>query len=308
MLDIYEDLGETSRRLILGALRCGSKNVSQIVDVTRLKQPNVSNHLARMRAKGVVADAKIGRQVYYSLATPEIEAIVNAVLTPHPPGWADLDFVTLAHSYAVAAVKGDESACSEILDEAFRAKACLLDIYQDLLGAAMGLVGNWYKSGEIGEAQEHMASAITERMTARTSQIAGPARRLGKTAILGAAPNCWHCIGLRMISDLLRLRGWKTMYLGANVPAESFLTTVEMADPDLVLLSCAADEGSGETLDLIRRLAMVRNDGARFMIGAGGLAVQHDENAFQSAGVDFIAKDIKSFAETRLPALEATRK
>jgi len=306
MLNVYEELGDTSRRLILGELRTGSKSVTEICEATNLKQPNVSNHLARMRVKGIVRASKVGRQVFYSLATTDIEAIVNGIFTEVGETPTHLDFGEMAKEYARAATQGDEAACLEIVEAAFRAHTPLVDIYQELLTPAMALVGTWWKVHAIDEAQEHMATAITERMMARVSSITGPMRRLGKVALLGCAPNAWHVLGLRMISDLLKLHGWKTLYLGPNVPERSFLATVTTHEPDLVLLSCGSAEGIDSTVSLVRRLSENRTRRLDYRIGVGGGAVYEHGEAFLTAGADFVARDIRSFATDQLPSLERT--
>jgi methanogenic corrinoid protein MtbC1 len=308
MLKVYEELGDTSRRMILSSLRSGPKSVGEICDSAKLKQPNVSNHLSRMRARGIVRAVKQGRNVYYGLASPEVEAIVNSVFNANTAPVAGLDWEELSLRYAKAAVQGDESACGEILDEAFRARTALIDIYQGLLSPAMALVGTWYKVEAIDEAQEHMASEITERMMARTSQITGPMRRIGKSAVLGCAAGSYHIIGLRMISDYLRLQGWRTLFLGANVPQKSFLTTVLTNEPHLVLLSCGAEESIQETLALVRELSRLRNRRLSFSIGVGGTAVHQYEDQFKEAGADFVARDLRSFAEEILPRMEPSRR
>lgn len=306
MLNVFEELGDTSRRQILAELRSGPKNVSQICEATGLKQPNVSNHLARMRSRSIVSADKNGRQVFYRLGSPEVEAIVNSVFNAEATTPVNLNFSEMAHTYAKAAILGDEYECGQVLDRAFREKTPLLDIYQDILAPAMGMVGAWYKVQAIDEAQEHMASAITERMMARTAQITGPMRRLGKTAVLGCAENAHHVIGLRMLSDYLRLRGWRTLYLGANVPHKSFLATVVANQPQVVMLSCASMEGTETTIHLIRQLSELKTKRPNFQIGVGGGAIAENPEPFFEAGADFTANDLRAFARERVPLLEGS--
>lgn len=307
MLNVYEELGETSRRQILAELRTGPKNVSEIVSSTGLKQPNVSNHLARMRLKKIVRASKVGRQVYYALASTEIEAVVNSALAQSRQEAYDLDTEHMAKQYARAAVQGDEQTCSDILESAFRASLPLLDTYQDILAPAMALIGTWYKVEAIDEGQEHMASAITERMMMRAVQIAGPTKRHNRVAILGCAANCWHSIGLRMISDYLRLNGWRTLFLGANVPVRSFLSAVDQHRPQMVLLSLSADEGIEDTVQTLRELNTLRASGRnRFVLGIGGGLAESTAEKFASAGSDFSVRDLRSFAHHYLPEIEQT--
>lgn len=301
---VFAELGETSRRQILAELRSGEKNVSELVKATGLKQPNVSNHLARMRLRGVVKGRKVGREVVYSLGSPEIEAILHSVFASQTPVDAMIEWPELARKYAKAASVGEEQECAEILEIAFRASAPLLDIYQDLIAPAMALIGSWYKVAAIDEAQEHMASSITERMMMRAMQVAGPVRRTGMLAVLGCAPENHHVIGLRMVSDFLRLAGWKTLFLGSNVPIKSFVATVEQHAPHMVLTSCGSEEGLASTLELVAALATLKSSKRAFKIGVGGAIAGEFGPRYLEAGADFSAASLREFAEQILPSVK----
>jgi methanogenic corrinoid protein MtbC1 len=303
LLRVYEELGDQSRRDILVALQGGPKNVGDLVAATGLKQPNVSNHLRRLRERGIVEANKVGREVFYRLASPSFESVlVQARETPSVA--STLDYEAMAKEYAKSAIGGDEAACTELVDRALTAQASLIDIYQELLTPGMALVGTWYKVQAIDEAEEHMASAITERMLGRTMQLSPPIGRSGRIAVLGCAPNAHHVIGLRMIGDFLRLSGWKTLFLGANVPQTSFLAAVRQHQPELVLISCASEESASSTLDLLRALRGAKGKRRHFTVGVGGLAVRESPDRFLRAGADFTANDLRSFAQEFLPRFE----
>src|SRR5262249_41955731 len=70
-------LAEPSRRMILETLRFAPKTVSELVQATHLKQPNVSNHLAKMREHGIVRAERSGRHVYYSIAMPVADLLLR---------------------------------------------------------------------------------------------------------------------------------------------------------------------------------------------------------------------------------------
>jgi len=303
-VNVYEELSEASRRTILKELLKGPRNVSELVEKTGLKQPNVSNHLARMRAKGIVRATKDGRQVFYSIASADIEDAVRTFLREGEDEVLEINVGEAAKEYAKAAIRGDESTCADILDRCLRARLTILEVFQDFLGGAMATVGTWYKVEAIDEAQEHMASAITERMLTRTAQFFGPRARSERSAILGCAPHSWHVIGLRMINDYLRFCGWKTQYLGANVPVDSFVASVRENKPDLVLISCSAADSIESTLELLRSLTELRSMKQDFLVGVGGGAVQSYPHAFRDAGADFSSRDLKTFALEALPEIE----
>ncbi len=57
---------------ILNLLGEGKKSVGELVELTGLNQPNISQHLHVMKEKKIVKAEKQGNNVYYSLANPKI--------------------------------------------------------------------------------------------------------------------------------------------------------------------------------------------------------------------------------------------
>lgn len=293
MVAVFEELAIPSRRAILGELRTGPKNVGQLVQSTGLKQPNVSNHLAKLRDRGLVRAQRIGREVIYALATPEIEESVRLAFSPRESFIEEVDLERMAREYAKLSIQGDEPSCAELIDTAIRHATPLLDIYEGLLSPGMVQVGDWYHRGIIDEGQEHLATAITERMMSRVMTAQIPAGRVQKVALLGASANNWHSVGVRMVSDYLRHAGWTVYYMGANVPEPAFLAAVDNHDPDLTLVSvseAAVEEGES----LVRALRAKYPDR---QIGVGGRAPGNDPHRFERAGASFVVSSLRQFAE-----------
>ncbi len=303
---VLEDLADPSRRKILSELRSGPKRVSDLVGVTGLKQPNVSNHLAKLRAKGILEASKVGREVFYGFPDPSLAEAVGLALERFKPPEGCCDLGRAIEQYATQAVRGDDASCTTAIDELLRKQVPLLRIYTEFLTPAMSLVGKRYTEGSINEAQEHLASCITERMMARAMSLRCPIRRCSSVAVLGCPPENWHAMGLRMVSDYLRLLGWTTLYLGPNVPGTSFVSTVLEHKPDLVLLSCSTDESIKAVIPILQDLATARKSSPPFRIGLGGSAVSKFKTELTTAGADFIAHGLSDFAFNVLPELEVS--
>lgn len=305
MINVLKEIAEPSKRQILIELRGGPKSVNELVGATGMKQPNVSNHLAKLRHKGIVNANKIGRQVYYSLSGPDIEATLAGMIDqPNPEVAPKLNFDEIAKQYARAAIAGDENVCAKIIDQQIRQHVPLVRIYQQVLGEAMLYIGKWYEVAAIDVGQEHLASAITERMMGRVVHYAPPIRTTTKTAVIGCVAGNYHSIGPRMISDYLRLSGWKAFYLGANTPTESFMSSIAEHHPKLVLLSVAFEEDRQTAVDLIAKLRESLSGNNSFLIGVGGRQASLQADEFISAGADFTAASLMIFAEEILPRLE----
>src|ERR1035437_1991526 len=70
--DVLKTLSNPKRLEIVHLLAEGPREVSRLADELGISQPNVSQHLAIMRAAGVVEAERDGREVRYRLADPEI--------------------------------------------------------------------------------------------------------------------------------------------------------------------------------------------------------------------------------------------
>ena len=82
----FQGLAHPVRLRIVLALLDGEKNVSELMELLRLRQSVVSNHLACLRWCGFVSARPEGRHVYYAVTDPRIREIVRlaqAVVVEH---------------------------------------------------------------------------------------------------------------------------------------------------------------------------------------------------------------------------------
>ncbi|WP_421656581.1 ArsR/SmtB family transcription factor [Leptothermofonsia sp. ETS-13] len=75
----FKVLSELSRLQALCALKSGSKNVSEIMEITGLGQANVSKHLKILAQAGIVMRQPRGVSVYYDIADPLIFELCELV-------------------------------------------------------------------------------------------------------------------------------------------------------------------------------------------------------------------------------------
>ena len=72
-------LAHEGRLLILCLLIDGEKSVSEIEDMLSLRQPAISQQLARLRADGLVETRREGKNIFYSLARSEVRDVVGTL-------------------------------------------------------------------------------------------------------------------------------------------------------------------------------------------------------------------------------------
>ena len=77
--DFLKALAHESRLMILCILSEGEKSVGELEELLSLRQPTVSQQLARLRADGLVEPRREGKAIYYRLASEDARTIVGAV-------------------------------------------------------------------------------------------------------------------------------------------------------------------------------------------------------------------------------------
>jgi DNA-binding transcriptional ArsR family regulator len=72
-------MANSSRLLILCQLAEGEKSVGELERWVDLSQSGLSQHLALLRRKGIVATRREAQSIYYSLASKEAEVLMAAL-------------------------------------------------------------------------------------------------------------------------------------------------------------------------------------------------------------------------------------
>ena len=77
--DLLKAMASPSRLMILCQLAEGEKSVGEMESVIGLSQSGLSQHLAVLRRKRIVATRREAQSIYYSLASKEVEEIMAAL-------------------------------------------------------------------------------------------------------------------------------------------------------------------------------------------------------------------------------------
>jgi DNA-binding transcriptional ArsR family regulator len=64
---LFRLLSDKTRLNILTALGDGERNVGELCRLLQLPQPTMSHHLGLLRMSNVIANRRVGKQVFYSL-------------------------------------------------------------------------------------------------------------------------------------------------------------------------------------------------------------------------------------------------
>ena len=90
---ICQTLANPKRLEVIDRLRDGEHSVTELAEAMKIGQANLSQHLAVMRQKGIVATRREGLNVYYRLSNPKIIRacdLMRQVLLEHLEAGAEL--------------------------------------------------------------------------------------------------------------------------------------------------------------------------------------------------------------------------
>lgn len=179
------------------------------------------------------------------------------------------DLEDLARSYLAFLRGGKRQQADDLVQGAVKRGASIPDLYLRVFEPIQHEIGRLWQTNQITVAQEHFCTAAVQRSMSQlyASLFSGTPGR--KRVVAACAGGELHEIGLRMVADLLEANGWDTVYLGANVPADSVVKTVAESPTALVALSTTITPNLRELATLINALRTT-GETARVPIIVGG--------------------------------------
>jgi DNA-binding transcriptional ArsR family regulator len=72
-------MANASRLMVMCSLLDGSRSVTELVNAVRTSQSALSQHLAKLRALGLVTTVREGKSIRYSLASAEVRAVLQTL-------------------------------------------------------------------------------------------------------------------------------------------------------------------------------------------------------------------------------------
>lgn len=77
--DFLKALSHENRLLLLCLLAEKERSVSDLENILSLRQPTVSQQLARLRLDGLVTTRRDGKAIYYSIANDDVRQVISII-------------------------------------------------------------------------------------------------------------------------------------------------------------------------------------------------------------------------------------
>jgi DNA-binding transcriptional ArsR family regulator len=75
--DVFRALSDPTRRAVLDRLAGGERSVAQITEALPVSQPAVSQHLAALKAAGLVGERREGRRTFYRIEPAGLAPLID---------------------------------------------------------------------------------------------------------------------------------------------------------------------------------------------------------------------------------------
>jgi methanogenic corrinoid protein MtbC1 len=134
-----------------------------------------------------------------------------------------------------------------------------------VIGELLQRIGTLWAEGKWTVEKEHRSAYCIAEAIDRTRR---PEPVDGEIALLACPPGELHALPLHMIRHVLSANGWRTDFLGADVPWDSIDAAVARMRPSLVLLS-ARSEVPFNAPEFTRLASAWRETGAIACVGGG---------------------------------------
>ena len=198
-----------------------------------------------------------------------------------------------------ALVALDDEQADRVLGEA-HALHPVETVMLEVIQGAMVEIGQRWHDGAFPTTTEHFASNYVEGRLRALLSLSGQ-HRGSRGVIVACAPLDQHELGALMLAVLLRRRGYRVTYVGADTPVADLAAMAERHRPLGLMISASTIE----SLNALRA-ERARFDGIAEILAFGGFAFNVQPAAAEELGGRFLANDVVTAVE-RFDALARSR-
>ncbi len=190
----------------------------------------------------------------------------------------------MALRYLQSVLEGKVVSAIDSLLDATKEGMSAQEVYLDVLLPAQREIGRLWHLGDVTVAEEHLVTFATQRAMAVVVQSMPQSGSNGKTMVAAAVAGNVHDIGLRAVSDIFQMSGWRTIFLGSDLPMQDLPGTVAFFEADLLVLTATLSTQLPRTRHTIRTVRERCTKDVKILVGGG--ALDEAPNIWRQLGAD----------------------
>jgi methanogenic corrinoid protein MtbC1 len=163
-----------------------------------------------------------------------------------------------------------------------------VQLYEEVYKPVLKVIGNKWVGGEMPIAKEHYISGIIHKLIAGNflnpslEEVGLDQEVIGNVICMSLASEP-HTLGIHMISDYFVMLGYKSYYIGSNVPTDALVDLINSTKPLILAISATMPyhiDGLCNLIQVIRTSSQLVDDiGKDITIVVGGQAFNNEAEA-----------------------------
>jgi methanogenic corrinoid protein MtbC1 len=209
-----------------------------------------------------------------SLSKPKLEQLVRDIesvdTTPFAPPATGSD----PRSIVARAIGFTDTLDPAALESLLRSAVIRYGIlaFLDAIAAPfLRTVGDQWHARKFTIAQEHLATAVVQRVVTDTAPLL-TSGELNPVIVIATLPGERHANGALMTAAISASEGWRVIYLGADLPTSEIATAAVRTRARAVAISMIANENAARASAELRELARTIPDETRILVGGAAAA------------------------------------
>ncbi|MGH4120990.1 cobalamin-dependent protein [Clostridium sp.] len=191
----------------------------------------------------------------------------------------------LQKEYFNFVLNGDKQLATKLILDSARNELSVEDIYYYVLERSLKEAGRLWEMNIIDVYQEHYFSNITQQIMSRLYPYINTKERNGLSCVSLGVNGEFHNIGVRMITDCLEAEGWKTYFLGSDIPTQNVIRALQDRKANMIVISATMSFNLDAVSNLIKGVRSSR-DCENVKIMVGGRAFDTDIQIWKSIDAD----------------------
>lgn len=197
--------------------------------------------------------------------------------------------------YLDALRRGDARTALAVVDGLVDAGVSFDELCEDVFRPALYEIGDLWERGQIGVADEHLASAIAETVLACVGSFSSAPLDARPRVLVCSTQDEAHALGARMVGETFAAADWSVQYLGASTPIDAVARAVVEREVDVLALSTTMSHNlpiAAETIEAVRAAA------PHVRIVVGGQAYTRDPRRAEQVGADLFIDGLRGMVES----------
>ncbi|ACL69505.1 cobalamin-dependent protein [Halothermothrix orenii] len=214
----------------------------------------------------------------------------------------NINYSKIIDSYINYILNGNQESARNLISKTVVQGATIKDIYLKVLEKALKKIGYLWELNKIDISDERLASMTTLQIMSQLMCMCSPGGKLKYKALCLSAYGESHTIGIKMISDLLYIKGFDVFYLGGNLPTSSVIKAIDSFRIDLLMISATMNNVSESVKNLVNAVR-THSSLKHIKIMVGGQLFNNNKSLLKELKIDGYAENADIAVKTAISLL-----